>query len=142
MADEVRVTAGLAIRKGSLDYRGFGPTAFTADMDASAPNGPTPGAVNVTTAGVDADLSALTTPGWMEIVNLDGTNYVEWGMRDPDTSTFYPVGELGPGEKAILKLSRNFLEEYVGTGTTGPTNKLHLKADTAACKVYVGVFER
>lgn len=143
MADEVRVTAGLAIRKGSLDYRGFGPSAYTDDIDATNPKGPVPGAVTVTTAGVDIDLSELTTPGYAEFINLDETNFVEWGIREPGTSTFYPIGEIPPGGKAgPFKLSRNFLEEYVGTGTTGPTNKLHLKANTASCNVYVGVFER
>ena len=149
MANEARVTASLSITK--LDTAGSRtllqylsqPGAFVADVTGT--KGPTPGAIRVPIGGVAADLSELTTPGWCWMMNLDETNYVEYGIRDPGADTFYQLGELGPGEINLVKLSRNLLEEYgpgTGTGTTAPTNQLWFKANTAACVVRVEAFER
>lgn len=140
MADEIQVLSGLVIRKGNLNYQSL-PNTFTADLTGSI--GPTPGAIVVDTLGVDVSFAQLTTPGVCRIMNIDDTNYVEWGVYDPETDVFYPVGELLPGESYVFRLTRNFGEEYAGTGTgtTSPTNRFRVKANTAQCVVVVEAFE-
>ncbi len=139
MANEIRVTAGVTIRNGNLDFR---PQPTTYQEDQVGEGGPTPGQINVTTAGVTIDLSVLTTPGRYWIQNLDDTNYIEYGIRDPQTNRFYPWGELVPGQFETGRLSRNFTEEYgTGTGTPEGSNTMFLRAANATCKVYLAVFE-
>ena len=141
MACEIDIRMSLRIRKDKLDYQS-NPTGFTDDLTGT--KGPTPGAIAVSTQGTNVDLSQLTTPGWCWLQNLDVDNYVEWGIYDTERDVFFPIGELGPGQTALYKCSRNVLEEYfpaTGTGTTAPTNKLRLRADKAACNVRVEVFE-
>jgi hypothetical protein len=144
MADEIQVRLSISIRKGNLNYQSQ-PTAFNDDLDGD--EGPTPGYFVASTYGTLLDLSALTgQPGWCWMQNLDATNYVEWGIWDHETGKFSPVGELGPGEIAQLKLTRNLGVEYddsgTGTGTTAPTDSLRFKANGADCKVRVDVFGR
>lgn len=141
MSNEVTVQLSLTVNKDELQWRSSAP-GFNADM--AGKKGPTPAAITVSTTGTVVDLSQLTTPGWVHLQNLDATNSVEWGIGDPQTDVFYPVGELGPGEGALFKFSRNLLEEYspaAGTGTTGPTNTFRMRADTASCDVVVSCFE-
>lgn len=146
MANEARVTNSLSIRKQSgtviqIDYQSR-PNSFSVDVTGT--KGPVPGAVAISTGGTDVSFAELTTPSLCRIHNQDATNYVEYGIWEPATSTFYPFGEIGPGETYILKLSRNFLEEYsgTGTGTTAPTNTFRMKANGAACNVLVEAFEK
>ncbi len=140
MTDEAQIRTSLQINKNSIEYRSL-PAAFSADV--SGTKGPTPGAVTFSTAGEDVDLTGLTVPGLCRLQNQDSTNYVSYGIWDPEGNTFYPLGELLPGESYILRLSRDIEEEFgTGGGTTGPnTNRLRIKADTAACVVLVEVFE-
>jgi len=147
MSNEATIRSSLAIRKESGDlvtiqYSGQ-PTAFLGDVTGT--KGPVPGAVACSTAGTDIDLSELTTPGYCRIMNQDPTNYVTVGIYDPETTTFYPMLELLPGETYVMRLSRNLAWEYgtaAGTGTTGPeTNRLRIKAHTASCNVLVEAFE-
>lgn len=141
MADEILVTASVQIRKDNLQYRSL-PNSFKADMIGTA-KGPSPGAVSVPTDGKDIYFNELVTPGVCVLTNLDDTNYVEYGIYDPQTSVFYPLGEIQPGETYVLRLSRNLQEQYSGsgTGTTAPENYLRLKANVASCDVFVGAFE-
>lgn len=148
MANEAQLRTSLYVRKQAddgtilLEYQSR-PSAFAADV--SGTKGPVPGAIQVTTSGTDVDFSQLTTPGLCRVMNFDSTNYVEYGIRDPDSRIFYPLGELLPGESFVLRLSRNIQEEYfpsTGTGTTTPANKFHFKANTAACSVLVEAFEK
>jgi hypothetical protein len=78
-------------------------------------------------------------------MNLDADNFFAYGIWDPEGHTFYPLGELLVGEFTILRLSRDLQEEYgtaPGTGTIGAdTNRLRLKAHTAACIALVEAFE-
>jgi hypothetical protein len=76
-------------------------------------------------------------------MNTSATGYVEYGPYDADTHTFYPLGELLPGETYPLRLSR-FLGREVGgtgtgtgTGTGGSEVKLMLRAvvNPAVCLV-------
>jgi hypothetical protein len=131
MADEASIRSSLQISKGNLEYQSK-PTQF--NVDVSGTDGPTPGAVSIATAGTDIDLSELTTPGLCRLMNLDATNYVEYGIWDG--TTFHELGEIGPGETYVLKLSRN-----IGDGVGTDYENLRLKANTAACVVIVEAFE-
>lgn len=141
MANEATIRSSLQIRSGHLNYQSQ-PVAFQADVAGA--KGPVPGAVQVDTIGTDIYFSELDTPGLCRIQNLDTTNYVEWGIYDTVTGRFSPVGELLPGETFVFRLSRNFAEQYTGsgTGTTGAENYLRFKANQASCNVLVEAFER
>ena len=117
-------------------------TAFKVDVTGA--KGPVPGSIAVSVWGTNVDFGELTTPTLCRLTNQDATNFVEYGVWDPEGGTFYPLGEIGPGESYPLKLSRNLQEEYAtGTSTTGEdTNRLRLKADTAACNVLIEAFEK
>lgn len=139
MANEARINSSLQIKTGNLDYQSR-PTAFQATVTGA--KGPTPGAIAVSTAGTDVDLSELSTPGLCFITNIDSTNYVTYGIWDG--ATFYPLGELLPGECYVLRLSRSLTQEYgTGTGTTGTNiNRLRLKANGATANIRVEAFEK
>lgn len=144
MSDEAAVQAGLQILKGTnpvqVSYQSR-PGAFVADVAGA--KGPVPGAFTATLAGTDVDFSELTQPGLALFKNLDPTNFVTWGVWDPDTSKFYPVADILPGEFYPIRLSRLLSGELgTGAGTTGPnTNTLRFKADTAPLDVSVEAFE-
>jgi hypothetical protein len=142
MANEVRVNASLAINKptANQNYQAL-PSAFRADMTGS--KGPLPGAVTIPVIGADIDLSGLTSlGGFCRIMNIDTVNYVTYGIKDTGTNTFYPLGEMQPGETFIIRLSRKLGKDEVGTGTfSGSTAHLHMKADTGPCVVKVEAFD-
>jgi hypothetical protein len=141
MANEVQIRNSLRIKIGNIEYQS-NPTAFNADMFGE--NGPSPGSMNIPTDGRDIYFEELVTPGWCFMQNLDDDNYVEYGIKDPQTGVFYPLGELGPAETTVFQFSRNLQEQYTGsgTGTTGPENYFHIKANVAACKVLIQAFEK
>jgi hypothetical protein len=146
MADEATIQSSLIIKKTTsskdvIDHKSMGPTTFKVTVTGT--KGPAPGTTTITTEGVNITFTGFTTPGLCEFHNQDATNFVEGGIWDPDNNKFFPLFEIGPGEKYVLKLSRNLQEEFwTGTGTTGAAvNRLRLKADTASCEVYVGAFE-
>jgi len=140
MADEIQITSNLVINQSNLKYRSA-TNAYRADMAGA--KGPSPGAITATVDGTEVDFSELTTPGICEIINIDETNYVEYGIWDAGASIFYPLGELLPGESYIIRLSKNIQEEYAGTGTgtSASDNKLMFKANTASVVVVVNAFE-
>jgi hypothetical protein len=139
MANEATVRSSLQILKGNIDYQSR-PTSHQEDVTGT--NGPCPGAVTATVAGVDVDFSPLVTPGLVSIHNLDATNYVDYGNWDPVTSTFFPLGEVPAGTSYTFRLSRNLGQEYgTGTGTTGTGATFRVKADTASCNVVIEAFE-
>lgn len=135
MANEATVNCSLQISKGNLKYQSR-PTSFRADV--SGTKGPSPGAVTVPTAGVDIDLSALTTPALCRLMNLDSTNRVSVGVHDG--AIYHPLVELLAGESFVLRLARDLTTEY-GTGTGG-TNTLHARANTASVVLVVEAFEQ
>lgn len=138
MANEASIQSGFNIVKksGSITQINHNtlPSSFRATVTGT--KGPTPGAIDVPTSGVEVDLSELTTPGFCRLHNQDDTNYVTYGIIDIDGNTFHELGELGPGESYVLKLSR-VIGTTVGTADEG----LFLKADTATCSVLVEAFE-
>ena len=137
MADEITISGSINIANSPLDYNSS-PISFSADMTGR--KGPTPGAVTVTTSGTVISLAQLTTPGICFIQNLDETNYVQYGIYDTTSSTFFPLGELLAGEFTILRLARDIGAEWLGTGTN-VGNSLYFKANTASVVVRVDCFE-
>jgi hypothetical protein len=141
MAGQVTINNSISIANGSLSYRS-NPTAFVDTVDGA--KGPTPGAVSVSTEGVDIDLSQLSVPGRVWMQNLDAINTVMWGVRDSVTNVFYPVGDLKPGLYDHFKFSTEFgLEESPGTGSHAGTGtvKFHMRARGGTCNVRVDAFE-
>lgn len=141
MANEATLSVSMNIVKDGRQLCRF-QSGFNADV--AGRKGPVPGAITISTAGTDIDLTQLTSPGLCILRNLDDTNFVEFGIKEPATGFFYPLGELLPGEDYVLRLSRNLRQEYTntGTGTSAPTNNLHMKANTAAVVVDIEAFER
>jgi len=145
MAREASVRIGLNIRKlsGSITLMDENISAgFTADVDGT--KGPTPGALTIPTGGKAVSFEELSTPSLCVLKNSDATNYVSYGIYDPQTDVYYPLGELLPGESYVLRLSRDLQEEYVGTGTgtTAANNQFFMKADGADVEVTVKAFEK
>lgn len=144
MSNEIQSSCGLQILSattGGLQYRSV-KQQNQEDLVSATPNGPTPGSINVPIgAGVIIDLSELTTPGVIHIDNLDDENYVTLGVWTG--SAFLPVMDIDPGKAYTWRLARNLGTEYgAGTGTVTGSYSLKLVANTAACKVFVGAFER
>ena len=142
MANEIRVTSSLTIRKTSgttvILNKGYS-SSFQGNM--SGAKGPVPGALTIPTTPEVVNFGELTTPGWCWLENLDATNYVEWGAYDPDTATFYPIGKISPGCRYPIELAPVMGQDVSGTGTTGDTFSFAMRADTAAVAVSVEAFE-
>ena len=119
MANEITVNIGIAVRKDNLV---FPDNSVTRQYDMSGLGGPTPGFVTIGTVEESTTFPELTTLGWLEMKNLDPTNFVEWGF-----STGALGGRMEPGEPASFRLK--------------PGATLFLKADTAACKCQINAFE-
>lgn len=119
MANEIQLDTRMQVSNGSLKFT-FAPG--TVNIDQSVDGGPTPGYQTIGTSEESEALSELATEGMCILVNLDDTNYVEWGF-----STGVYGGRLKPGEHAVLRLN---------TSTT-----LYLRANTAACRVQIMAFE-
>ena len=83
--------------------------------------------VSVATSETSVTLTGITTPKVCYLYNLDGTNYCEWGT----TTTDYP-GKLFPKGNGGIP---NVLTLNAGKTT------LYLKANTAATKVLIAVYE-
>jgi hypothetical protein len=109
MANEIRVTTALQVRKGSTQYLSQ-PATVQANMLGT--RGPTPGALIIATgAGTDISLAELSIPGgWARLMNLEvdvgtGTtsnNYITIGIKSG--GNFYPFTWLQPGEETVLRL--------------------------------------
>lgn len=141
MSNEATVRTGMQIIVGGLTYR---PPTAAFNVNVSAAKGPTPGLVVVPILGVNVDFSELTVPGLCRIINYDTTNFVTYGLGDSVTNEFYPLGEIGPGESYIIKLSRNLSidQDELTTGTGSGVKAFRLVADSAPCNCSVEAFEK
>jgi hypothetical protein len=83
--------------------------------------------VSIATTETSVALTGITTPGVCYLRNLDATNYVEAGT----TTTDYPIKLRQYGVSGIP----NILTLNASKTT------LYLKANTAACKVLITVYE-
>lgn len=151
MADEAQIRLGLRIVRAPLDYQS-NPTAFTMDVLNSSP--PIPGKIVATPAGVDLDLTNLGVPGLIWLMNMSTQDFVTWGVVDPDTDKFLPVGELpianaSTGGKPFLhNLSRYLYTGFsgaigtgTGTGTLGHPATLRFYSNDVDCEVFVAAFD-
>jgi hypothetical protein len=146
MSGEIRVMSSLQVVKNGMTYRSQ-PTTFGASMN-SAFNGPTPGALTVTSSGVKVDLSQLTAMGGVcRIMNygsidpdFTSTAFVTVGIMT-DTGAFVPIIELLSGETYVLRLSRHLQTGGTsGTGTAG-FNNLWMYSEISTCRVVVEAFD-
>jgi len=143
MSDEARARVSLEIANGNLNYRSY-PTDYNTDVTGQ--KGPTPGAITITVYGEDVSFSELVSPGLCMLTNQDDTETVDYGIHDPESDKFYPLGEIRAGEKYLLRFSEDLGGEYpgagTGTGTSGPkTNAFRLRSRTGDCIVLVEAFE-
>jgi len=119
MAGTIRISQQLILENGSLK-KVIQPTnmIFVQDNPAAYED------VNTIPTSEEAVTSfgSITTEGWCFLHNLDGTNYVEVGF----STGVYGI-RLESGETAMFRLN--------------PGADLYMKANTAACRVYVTVLE-
>lgn len=130
MTAEFSINTSLKLVNGNLSFQSE-PRSFQADQTTK--NGPSPGAITVTTGGVTVSLAALTSPGVLHLVNTDATNYVRYGLYI--SSTFYPFGKLKAGESAVLRLSSDILTANAGAAV------LRFLANSASCIVLINCFD-
>lgn len=130
MANEISISAGIKLKNGNLAFSSS-PTSFQANQ--SVANGPSPGAVKALTSGTTVSFAELTLPGWAAITNTDASNFVTYGLFDG--STFRPLGELRPGETAVLRFSRTMLT------ANAAADVFRLVADTATVIVLVNCLD-
>lgn len=129
MANEITISTQLVVNNVNLQYQ----ASQTMRANQSVANGPSPGALKVTTGGVTVSLAQLTLGGIVQIINLDPTNYVSWGLLDG--GNFRPIGELLPGEFATFRLSRSVLT------ANAAADVIRLVANTATCNVQFNCFD-
>lgn len=152
MADEIVVRQFMNIRKGNLVHN---PPQREFKATLNEEFGPSPGAIQATYDGTDVDLSVFTDPGWVDIYNQEPTVAndgvtVSWGVYDPQTNRYYPVGKLEPGQgTGLIHLDDLFGGEFYPSTGTGSLpgyegrNRLRVKAkDGDTANVVVNVFER
>ena len=94
MANEITVTTGLGIVKGSLN-RNIPVRTFQADMAGVRVITNTQ---SVATVHEALEVGDLASAGYCTITNLDGTNYAELGVDV--AGTFYPVVRVDAGKSA------------------------------------------
>lgn len=120
MADEITVATFLGVKNGSLDFD----LRVNKSIDQAAL-----GLHNfvklITTSDAALSASELSTMGWAIFMNLDVTNYVEFG---PDSGgSIVPAIKLLPGEAAILRLE--------------PGITVRSQANTGSCESRFAVLE-
>lgn len=130
MANEFTITSKLKLVNSNLN---FNPASSTFQPDQTTANVSLQ-TISATTTGVTVSLATLTTPGIIQIQNVDTTNYVSIGLYI--SSTFYPLAELLPGETWIFRLARDILTANAGAAV------LRLKANTATCSVLLQAFDK
>ena len=127
MASEITGTTNIQVTNGTLSM----PKMGKSFRDDQAVKGANNSVLSIATAGEDVPLGDIATPGWVQLKNLNGANFVQFGPKIG--GTFYPIGRLLPG------LPNQFM---LDAGVVPSTTTLHLKADTAACLVRVTVLSR
>ena len=115
MPNEISITTALRLTNGLLNVPS---TQKTTQFDQTTARGGGPGVVDV---GTSEETIAFgdCVPGWVEMENLDETNYVEVGF----STTVYGIRLVASGGRCLF---------YLNTSAT-----VYVKANTAACKVRV-----
>jgi len=121
MANEISVSCSLRVANGYLKSN---LNSGSVNITQAVAKGPTPGTVNVGTSEEVISFAELTTLGLIQIVNLDTTNFVQFG---PESSgAMVAAIRLNPGEPNQFRLE--------------PGVTYRAKADTAACNVQFSAF--
>ena len=120
MANEILANLRVQLTNGKLSKL-FAPAKIQLDQAAQ---GLFDSVRSIATSETSVALSGITTPHVAIIWNLDDTNYCELGTTTAD----YPIKLRPQGLPAIMPLN------------AGKTT-LYLKANTAATKVQITVFE-
>lgn len=120
MADEISLTHRLQLANGYLlDDNNPGKILVTQTTKVMFKR-----VVIVGTAEESLTFTDITTPGICYLMNLDTTNYVQWGI----STGVYPGRLKAADIPAIFRLDNS--------ATT-----LYLKANTASCNVLVTVYD-
>lgn len=119
MASEITVNLRVGILNGNMAET-IAPQSLS--IDQAAIGGPAPGYQTIGTSEETVGLSEISTLGMCYIRNNDTTNFVEFGVA---TGSY--MVRLKAGEFAWFRLK--------------PGVTLYAKADTAACKCTIKVFE-
>lgn len=136
MANEIEIIQSIKVTNGAFRY----PDSDTRrrKFDQAAQGGGVPGTIVAAIAdapnGTAISLSALTTPGWIRVKNLDGTNFVDVGVWTG--AAFVSFARLQPGADIASGFEGM---EIIFPSTPGTT--YHLLADTADALVLVEAFE-
>ncbi len=141
MSSEATITSSLTINKRDSTtgvqqiLHTTQPASCTADVTGT--KGPTPGSLTISTSGTVVSLTQITTPGLVRVMNQDTTNYIEFGVYNG--ATFFPFGEVLPGETFVFRFSRNL---FYGSSGTASVNSLYARANTASCSLLVEAFDK
>ncbi len=123
MAGEIKVTASIQVDKDTFHFPKIGGSQLSFDQNAVG--GGVPGYVSVPAADTLIALTGIVTNGWAYFRNLDQANYVEYGPTA--AGAIAVLGKMKPGEVGLIRLA--------------PGVALRMRANTAACKVQILVFE-
>lgn len=115
MANEITSACTLRVNNGYLSSN----LVRSATITQAVAKGPSPGCVNVGTSEEVISFAELTTLGVIQIINLDTTNFVQFGPESG--GAMIPAIRLMPGEPNQFRLE--------------PGVTYRAKADTAACNV-------
>jgi len=115
MANEITVVAGLKCTNGNFTMNE--PT-LTIQVDQATARGDGPGVVEVGTSEETISFGDITNPTYMQVRNLDSTNYIQMG---------FSTGVYGIRLKA----------GQVGLFPLEPSATVYVKANTAACALKV-----
>ena len=118
MANEITISCSLAVSKNNyVDVLGLASTTFDQANEGGAGR-----MQNIGTSEETLDEGAVSTEGWLLMINLDSTNYVRWGF-----ATGVYGGRMEPGEPALFRVN--------------PSSTIYLIANTAACDVHYMLLE-
>lgn len=122
MANEITASCTLRVANGYLQSN---LTTGAKSITQAVAKGPTPGTVNVGTSEEAISFAELTTLGVIQIINLDTTNFVQFGPDDGAGNMVAAI-RLKPGEPNQFRLE--------------PGVTYYAKADTEACNVQFMAF--
>lgn len=120
MANTLNLVVSARWTQGNLSDM-FAPTLSDLTLNTQAQAG---GVQSIGTAEENLSAGDIATNGMLFLLNLDATNYVQWGMSD--AGTMKAVGRMKGG---LTAASCALL--YVEPGVA-----VRLKANTAACNVF------
>jgi hypothetical protein len=121
MANEISVSCSLRVANGFLKSN---LNTGSVNITQAVAKGPTPGTVNVGTSEEVISFAELTTLGIIQIINLDTTNFVQFGPES--AGAMVAAIRLKPGEPNQFRLE--------------PGVTYRAKADTGACNVQFSAF--